>query len=221
MLKAFLRFSGNMLDLRHYKRCYLKQLSNQRGIKMFRVLVIGSTGSGKSTTINAIFGKEKVKVGYGVAPETARMKTWHINSRLAFIDTPGLGDESLKDEKYIKSIRNRIRNGRINAVLVLLEGQTRDIGTPYQLFNALKYELKKLPLLVAINKADIAISGRCWNSDINEPDQILSEFLDTKSDSVQRRINDNTGLRIKKPICYSADKNWNLTALLDKLFQSF
>ena len=50
-----------------------KQLfNNLMGLKSqkINIFITGATGSGKSSTINALFDQEIAKVGYGVDPET-------------------------------------------------------------------------------------------------------------------------------------------------------
>ena len=49
-----------------------KQLSRLLAIrnKKVNLMIVGSTGSGKSSTINALFQMEVARVGVGVEPET-------------------------------------------------------------------------------------------------------------------------------------------------------
>ena len=55
-------------------------------------MLIGATGTGKSTTLNAIFEADTAKVGHGFAPETINVTEHRLNNILRFWDTPGLGD---------------------------------------------------------------------------------------------------------------------------------
>ena len=70
-------------------------------------------------------------------------------------------------------------------------------------------------VIVAINQADMAMSGRHWNSSANAPDRTLRKFLGEKSLSVRQRIEEATGVRIPVPVCYSAERDYNMTALID------
>ena len=56
------------------------------------VLVVGGTGTGKSSTINALFEKEVVKVGRNCDPETMHIGSMELNELLRFWDSPGLCD---------------------------------------------------------------------------------------------------------------------------------
>ncbi|MGN0163542.1 MAG: hypothetical protein ACI4EA_08210 [Candidatus Ornithomonoglobus sp.] len=92
-------------------------------------------------------------------------------------------------------------------MLVILDGSSRDLGTSYQLINEVIIpnlgEDKENRILVAINQADAAMKGRCWNYEANKPEPKLVEFLNDKVDSVRKRIKEATGVSVD-PIYYSA-----------------
>lgn len=48
------------------------------------VLVIGGTGAGKSSTLNAMFEREISKVGRGCDPETMEISSYKLNENLDF-----------------------------------------------------------------------------------------------------------------------------------------
>lgn len=63
------------------------------------VLVVGGTGAGKSSTINALFKKEIAKVGRTFNPETMQIGSMELNELLRFWDSPGLGDNINNDKR--------------------------------------------------------------------------------------------------------------------------
>lgn len=76
-------------------------------IARFRPLdvpVVGGTGAGKSSVLNALFEKEVAKVGRACEPETARIDSMRLNDLLRFWDSPGLGDSIEKDKRYSKDL---------------------------------------------------------------------------------------------------------------------
>ncbi len=208
----------------------LNGLNHLEGEKM-NIMITGATGSGKSSTINALFGKDVAKVGEGADPETMDIKKYDLDNLILW-DSPGLGDGKEKDISHAKNITDKLletdedSNLLIDLVIVILDGSSRDLGTSYQLINnviaPVLGENKEKRLLIAINKADMAKSGRHWDFTRNKPDEKLKAFLDEKAESVRKRIKEGTGIETH-PIYYSAgykedgeeQRPYNLIKLLD------
>ena len=191
MLKNFLRLSEQKTNL----------------------MITGATGCGKSSTINALFGMEKAKVGVGVDPETMDIQCYELENLILW-DSPGLGDSPEADKRHTQNIVQKLRetdeNGNllIDLVLVILDGSSRDLGTSYDLITEVIIPNlgpdKKNRILVAINQADVAMkSNKHWDYENSMPDDVLIQFLDKKAKSVFTHIRDATGVEIE-PIYYSA-----------------
>ncbi len=211
----------------------LKELREQQ----VNILLVGATGSGKSSTINALFDMEVAEVGYGVDPQTREIAKYKLDNLIVW-DSPGLGDAKLSDEKTMKCIatklRERAEDGKplIDLVVVILDASAKDMGTFYQLMNNvlipnLKQDAQNR-ILVALNQSDLAMKGKHWNEQTNRPDDILTEQLKNKVASVRRRIKENSGIDIV-PIYYCAgysEKNgvkrrpYNLTKLFYGIVQA-
>ncbi|OPH60303.1 hypothetical protein BC351_17550 [Paenibacillus ferrarius] len=184
------------------------------------ILITGATGSGKSSTINAIFDTRMAKVGYGVDPETMDIQKYEIKN-LVLWDSPGLGDGKNNDIRHSKNITNILKekdeNGDalIDLVLVIVDGSSKDLGTSYALINEviIPNMPEKNRILVAINQCDIAMKGKGWNHEFKNPERELEAFLNDKAASVKRRIYEGTGVNIE-PIFYSAAENYNISKLL-------
>ena len=218
----------NITDGEKAKR--LSRLIKVRNQKV-NVMLTGSTGAGKSSTINALFNMDIAKVGVGVDPETSIIEKYELDN-LTIWDTPGLGDGVESDEKISHAILEKLNeldeygNPIIDLVVVVLDSSSKDLGTSYYLINNILIpalgEDAKSRILLALNQADVAMKGKHWDEENNEPDEILKLFLKKKADSVQRRVEEATGLSIR-PFYYCAGykeeggeqrKPYNLTKLL-------
>ena len=259
----------------------IKKLKILRENKL-NIMLVGATGCGKSSTINALFncaelkeedagdkedpksnqhtteaesadsgenaGAEKsvgtdnvfvevAKVGTKSDPETKDVEKYTIGN-LTLWDTPGLGDGTEIDEHHKAVISDLLKeadedgNRLIDLVLVILDGSTRDLGTSYKILNEViipEFGKKRKRILVALNQADIAMkTGRHWNYEKNEPDEVLVKFLDEKLVSIKKRIYEDSGLEIE-PVYYcagyvepdgSAVYPYNLTKLLYYILQA-
>ena len=199
------------------------------------IMLVGATGCGKSSTINALFGigenselntedgeedvevpvKKRIevaKVGTKADPETKDIEKYTIGN-LVLWDTPGLGDGTEIDEHHKDVITELLReededgNALIDLVLVILDGSTKDLGTSYRILNDViipQLGEEKGRILIALNQADIAMkTGRHWDYDKNEPDEILVKYLEEKVESIKTRIKEDSGLEVE-PIYYCA-----------------
>ncbi len=208
-------------DYKAYRYSELAKKSQDVGI-IFDVMVTGVTGAGKSTTLNAIFEKEVATVGRGVNPETMELDSYKLNNSFRLWDTPGLGDGIAQDKKHSKRIIDLLykdygeNKGFIDIVLVIIEGSNRDMGTTYKLLNeVIVPNFQKSRILVAINQADMAMSGRHWDRQANRPLPVLVDFLEKQAVSIKKRVKEGTDVDIIKPVYYSAEYGYNIDKLLD------
>lgn len=191
------------------------------------VLLVGATGTGKSSTLNAIFGSTMTKVGDGVDPETQNISSHKLHDFLRIHDSAGLGDGKIADIEHSKNITSMLLRtctangdsyGYIDLVMVLLDGGSRDLGTTFKLLESVI--LKSIDpdrVIVAINQADMAMKGKHWNQILNKPEITLKNFLEEKATSIKNRVKESTGLEIKKPVYYSAKLAYNVDSLIDHI----
>ncbi|MBR3499616.1 MAG: 50S ribosome-binding GTPase [Selenomonadaceae bacterium] len=199
-------------------------------IRPLDVMVTGVTGAGKSTTLNALFGKQVAKVGNGVEPETMDLSYYELNNVARFWDTPGLGDGVAKDKIHEKKIVDLLYKtyykddkpyGWIDLVLVIIEGINRDMGSTYKLLNeVIVPNFQRNRILVAVNQADVAMKGRHWDSSYNCPDATLENFLRNQVSSIKGRVREATSVDIITPIYYSGEYGYNVNKLMDLIIDN-
>lgn len=194
------------------------------------LLLVGATGSGKNSTINAMFNTEFAKVGIGADPETSCIEQYELDG-LTIWDTPGMGDGVERDIEIATAIKSKLddtddkERQLIDMALIVPDASTKDLSNIYTLINEVLFpgfgdEAEKR-IVIGLNQSDMAMKGRHWDSEKNEPDQTLKDSLDSKATSVSQRIQENTGLSLKT-VCYCAGYSdederrdpYNLTKLL-------
>lgn len=196
------------------------------------ILLMGGTGVGKSSTINAIYGENRVEVGTSARPQTQEIQECQISKNITLYDSPGLGEGSEKDKQHMEKIHKLLTdtdengNAKIDLVLVITDASVKGLGQEYE---TIKYLLKTLGdskrILIGLNKCDCAVSERYFDRESNKLGQKQDEFLREKVADLQARIKADTGLSLMGDdiVCYSAgyydeetqtqDKPYNIVEL--------
>ena len=216
-----------MIQINKNSQESLVQKIKSIGVYPIDIMITGATGSGKSSTINAISKSYLAKIGKSVEPETMDISSFRLNDELRFWDTPGLGDSLEKDKLHSMKIidllnkdyyTNNKQYGFIDVILIVLEGGIRDMGTVYNLINQLVIpNFPKDRIIVAINQADMAMKGKYWDKLKNKPEKELINFLEDRAISIKKRVKEATNIDIIKPIYYSAEYGYNVDLLLEKI----
>lgn len=109
-----------------------KALEKHYQDKKLQILVCGKTGTGKSSLLNTLFGKELFEIGgpgdfagFGFQHVTNTVSSQSINLQnvlLDIFDSPGLQDGTDNDEKYLDDMESKCKN--VNLVLYCIEMTT-------------------------------------------------------------------------------------------------
>lgn len=181
------------------------------------ILVVGATGVGKSSTINALFksskklNKEISKVGNSAQPQTNRIEQYSIG-KINIWDTPGLGDTKNIDDLYKKNLEKILTevkkdNSLIDLVMVIIDSNSKNIETSLHLINNILLPIlgddADKRIIIMLNKIDTLKNTKYWDFDQNKPNIHLETYLVGLVDMLKSRIFESTGVSVS-PIPYSA-----------------
>lgn len=143
------------------------------------VILVGATGSGKSSVINAILDfaectdVKRAKVG-NIDPVTERITAYQCHG-MTFVDSPGVGENEIADQKYTKLIQNWLKNNAAldPIVLVVLDGRVRDYGATFALLSNIKSFSNHF--VAVVNKVDVmfppGVFQKFLSSEVNQLDK--------------------------------------------------
>lgn len=127
------------------------------------VLVIGNSGVGKSTLINAVLGEEQAETGWGTTGTTKELVI-HTSKKVPFrlIDTVGFEPTPIKARKAINAVKkwskesakDEKENTKINVIWFCVEGTSRKLF-PKTIIDLSKATSmwKSVPVVVVITKS--------------------------------------------------------------------
>ena len=120
-------------------------LSVAKGTSHFGVLVVGEIGTGKSTLINNLVGKNVVKVGDSMESETSKITELRLTVEgvpFILVDTPGSSDSRVGsgDEENLERLKDILGRGKIHLVIYCMKfTETRMRGSLIKTFQ--KYHM--------------------------------------------------------------------------------
>jgi uncharacterized protein len=188
------------------------------------ICVIGLSGVGKSSTINAMFGTRKAVSASTRGTHRFRADTFDIESgrvdglklacQLRVIDAPGLGEDVDLDDGYLKNYRAHLP--KCDVALWVIAARNRALALDQGYLKALG---KVLPHgVIGINQVDL-IDPLDWDDRINMPsltqDKVLREIVADRGEKLGRLFPNRP-----KTIAFSATHYWNLQALFTALIES-
>lgn len=192
-------------------------LERIRKIKV-NVLLIGGTGVGKSSTVNALFDMShvhhpKAEVGEDANPRTMEITKYELHNMVIW-DSPGFGDSEKNDQEHQKKIEDLLNRKDeqglplVDLVLLVLDASSRDLESAYKLVKnviapQLPDAMDRNRLLIGMNKVDKVRHHSFWNKEENCPGPELAKELEERCEAVKNRIKQDTGFS-PEVIYYSA-----------------
>lgn len=184
-----------------------------------KIAVIGPTGVGKSSTINALFGTN-LPVGH-IKAETksfVKKKIASPKGGVIIYDTPGIGEDYEVDEKNKSRYKDVLRECDV-AVWILSAADRRiayDQIMIRDVVNPANEEVAKR-LVVGVNKIDI-IHPNNWSKAANVPSKGQMENLNGRIIDIKEKLTKVCPtLTQERIVAYSAEKRYNLYSLFSAM----
>jgi len=186
--------------------------------------VIGTSGTGKSSTLNAMF-KTRLAISH-VAACTKEFRATDLSvtvtqgeasgnrAVLRVVDAPGLGEDVARDPEYLRMYREHLP--RCDVILWVLQARNRAVALDQSYLQQLSEFHPKL--IFGINQVDL-VEPRNWNTRINQPsDEQRQHITDIVADRAHRL---RSALQRDVPVIpYSAAAPYNLPELFTAMVDS-
>ena len=194
----------------------------------FRVAVIGQSGVGKSTTLNAVFGLSNYTsdIAEGTTEIVEKVFPMRNGFNLSIYDMPGLNNDVDKDIEYEK-LYQKILPG-CDVIVYIINAHSKDFGEDCRILKEVVLPIcntnhVRENLILAINKIDTIGESYDpndpelrWNVFDNEPTEKLKKFIKRKIDDINDKLVDENlvgpedAFSVKQVVYYSAIYNYNL-----------
>ena len=172
-----------------------------------RILLFGETGDGKSSFINAFFGKNVAPVSKDTKKCTKFMtpyKDQRGNETYTLIDTPGLNDIEKEEEKnkkeIMKTLEEEIKGNsekRIKCILIFRKYNESRLKGSY--INALKFLMDLFPVHdfwkhVIIIRSFTTYINQLTNKTNEQTKERINKLFDEKKQSLLNRLKEEEDL---------------------------
>lgn len=191
------------------------------------IAIIGFTGVGKSSTLNALFNAGQLTSDVRACTQDAKQFTGNLEPYTGkkgivnIYDMPGLGESIAKDRVHYNVYEKILPV--VDVIIWTFHAEDRAM-TPMQ--NALLTLVKKLgpsftnKLLFAINKADAIAPGEsAWNTKFNIPSREQRQNLDDFEIYIRERINEVLPHWDGPIVSYSAKRRYHLDQLMTAMVE--
>lgn len=198
------------------------------------IIVCGRTGVGKTTTINALFGREVGRVGYfSRGTEHDELYEWEAHDRfLDIVDLPGLGDSAARDPEFAAMYRRRVAEAD-GFIIVVAPPRPAEEPTVRTVNLLLRCGVKPESMVFAFNRLTsltvpidgvlraVALNGIAGPATLGDLGAIRMAREAFFADLVAkvRRNGFDRRFRPEQIVPYDAVTGWNLFGVFDAVLQ--
>ena len=164
------------------------------GCPIFGILVVGETGTGKTTLVNNLLGVENSPEQGGLDSHTSTIIPYEMKVEgvpIRVYDTPGLQDSRSEDHdaKYLKQMKDILNSGEIQLVIYCLKlteiRMHQGLIRTFQEYNKIGVIWEQT--LIALTFAN-AVPALVPSSERKEKDFKIDQYFDTKVQEWQGKI---------------------------------
>ena len=207
-------------------------ISNEIRKKPFRVAIIGQSGVGKTSTLNAVFGLNGYVADIAEGTTQIEEKIFPMGDgfNLAIYDMPGLNNDVEKDMEYEQLYRSILPD--CDVIIYIVNAHSKDIGEDCRILKEVVLPICQKGdtlrnLILAINKIDTIGESMDpndpelrWDYINNVPTPKLKECIRVKLNAISDRlvsenlVGGEDSIDVEKIVFYSAVFNYNLGEFL-------
>lgn len=187
-----------------------------------KIVIIGQSGVGKSSTINSLFNtnlevshtKAATKVPIELSISGQPLSITGTNGSLVLYDMPGIGEDIDKDEHYIELYADII--SKSDVAVWILSAPDRSVAQDQlvirDVVNAANDHIAS-KLVIGVNKVDLIHPGN-WNTRSNLPSRTQQRNLKERIEDIQEKfLKVCPGLTRNRIVGYSAKRRYKLENL--------
>lgn len=181
----------------------------------FLIAFFGKSGYGKSSTVNAFFGRDVMETSdTDACTRRCNCLDYEMSegNYLSLGDFPGIGESEYRDKEYLKMYGDFIDH--VGVIVYIMRADARDHTVDERAYNTLFNSAKSRDkVIIAINQCDKVepVARGKWE----EPTSEQMENIQRKIDFIQDKFQPQ-----HKIIPYSACTGWNMDALAEEMVKA-